>query len=101
MNSLELDPKDEAVSAAVAGCEVGEEKTITVTGTVTEVGGVFKMDVTSAEYSEPENAEEDATEGVEEKAAPTEKMPMSKGKMVGKGGNPGLVILMGGKHSPE
>lgn len=85
MNTLTLDPTDEAVAGAVADCKVGDEKTLLVTGKVTAVGDMVTLDVTGAEYAEHEAEEE------------VEEMPMpEKGMKKGKG-NPALVLLIGKK----
>lgn len=89
MSTLTLDPADPAISEATKGCKVGDEKSFTVTGKVTSVGEMIEMDVTSAEYAEPD------VEEVEEEADEPVVSAMKPGKSSGKAGNPGLMLLIG------
>lgn len=63
MNVLLVDLTDAAFAEALADCEVGVAKTLTITVTPTvHDGGVFAATVDSIEYTEPE---EGAVEEVE------------------------------------
>ena len=64
MNVLLVDLNDAAFAEALADCEVGVPKTLTITVTPTvHDGGVFAATVDSIEYAEPEaEAEEEVPE---------------------------------------
>lgn len=60
MNTLTLDKSDPEIAAALEGCEVGVQKTLTITVVPTEdTDTVFTADVTDVEYTEEPEAEEE------------------------------------------
>lgn len=87
MNALTLDTNDKRF-ASLAECEDGEEKTVTVTGTVTKgEDGMLTLDVSSIGYEAEE--EESEEEGYEK--------PMKKGKMPSGPDHPAVMVLVAKK----
>lgn len=105
MNTLTLEPTNEAVAEAIVSSNVGDVKTLVVTGTVTRVGERFVLEVESARSAEIEDENALVEEEVDEEAVetPSYRKPdygsksspvMAQSK---KGPNPAMVLLIGKK----
>lgn len=71
MNTVVIDKSDAEMAAALAGCEVGVPKTLTITVTpVADDDRIFVATVDSVEYSEEEEAVEEEPEAEDTASKP-------------------------------